>query len=241
MEKDQRHEIVENFAQYRIGIDDVFAFKCRECGKCCRNREDTLLNSRDVYNIATALKLTHEQVIENYCEVYIGSESRIPVVRLLPKGQNRRCPLLNGDKCSVHSLKPVVCAAFPIGRVVASESAPKDMELGNPFEIQYIFNGATCGSAKRKQTVRSWLEMFDIPINDQFFLKWNETLFKLVAAVKQHEGKGYATEKAMDMMWSGIFSALYVDYDTGHKFYPQFENNVEKILRIFSELEKLYP
>ena len=62
MEKDQRHELIENLDKYRIGIDDVFAFKCRSCGNCCRNREDIMLNSRDVYNLATALETTNKQV-----------------------------------------------------------------------------------------------------------------------------------------------------------------------------------
>jgi len=34
MEKDQRHELIENLDKYRIGIDDLFTFKCRSCGKC---------------------------------------------------------------------------------------------------------------------------------------------------------------------------------------------------------------
>jgi len=109
---DQRYEIIKNFEKYSIGLDDVFAFKCRSCGKCCRNREDIMLTSRDVYNIATALNLTHEQVIEKYCEVYIGRDSRIPIVRLMPKGVNNVCPLLAGNRCSVHSLKPAVCAIY---------------------------------------------------------------------------------------------------------------------------------
>jgi hypothetical protein len=71
--KSYHQELIENLEQHRIGLDDVFAFKCRECGKCCKNREDILLNSRDVYKIATALDLTHEQVIEKYCDTYIGN------------------------------------------------------------------------------------------------------------------------------------------------------------------------
>ena len=31
MEKDHRHELIENLDKYRIGLDDVFAFKCRGC------------------------------------------------------------------------------------------------------------------------------------------------------------------------------------------------------------------
>jgi len=202
------------------------------------------LNTRDVYNLATALEMTNKQVIETYCEVYIGQDSRMPIVRLMPKGVNRKCPLLNGDKCLIHAknpyLKPAVCALFPIGRVIANEGVPDDMGLGNPNEIQYIFNGATCGSAKRKQTVRAWLEYFNIPINDHFFLKWNEAIFKIITTIQKYEGKDFVTERAMDIMWSAIFQSLYIDYDTHQEFYPQFENNISKLLRVFDGLEKAF-
>ena len=42
------------------------------------------------------------------------------------------------------------------------------------------------------------------------------------------------------MMWSGIYAALYIDYDTQKEFYPQFEGNVAKILRVFAEIELLF-
>jgi len=239
MEKDQRHEIIENLDQYRIGIDDVFAFKCRECGKCCRDRDDILLNSRDVYNIATALNLTHEQVIEKYCEVYIGQDSRIPVVRLLPVGANKTCPLLKNNRCMVHSLKPTVCALFPIGRIVASEHAQENMGLGCPYEIQYIFNGATCGSLKRKQTVRKWLGNFNIPTDDQFFIKWNEAIFKIITIIQGYDKKDGVTDKTMQMIWGAIFQSLYINYDIHKDFYPQFEDNISKTLSLFDRLNQI--
>jgi Fe-S-cluster containining protein len=241
---DQRHELIENLDKYLIGIDDVFAFKCRECGKCCRRREDILLNSRDVYNIATALDMTHEQVIETYCTVYIGQESRIPIVRLLPKDRNRNCPLLQGDRCIIHvknpALKPTVCAAFPVGRVVASEHAPEDMGLGMPYEIQYILTDTRCGSRKRKQTVRAWLEKFHILIDDQFFIEWNKALIKIVSTVQLYDGKKGVTDKSMDMLWSAIFQSIYLDYDTSKDFFPQFEANIAKLTGVFDKQGKMF-
>ena len=243
MTKDYRHELIENLDQYRIGLDDVFTFKCRSCGKCCKNREDILLNARDVYNIATALGLAPKQVIETYCETYIGRDSRLPIVRLKPKGANKACPLLVGDRCSVHAvdpaLKPTVCALFPIGRVVASEAAPEDMGFGTPNEIQYILTPAPCASAKKKQTVRTWLEMFGIPTEDEFFIKWNQVVFRLAIGIQSVEEKPDVTPRTLDMLWSGIFMALYADYDTQEEFYPQFEANVSKILKVFAGLEPL--
>ena len=243
MTKDHRHELIENLDQYRIGLDDTFAFKCRSCGKCCKNREDILLNARDIYNIATALGLTPKQVIEKYCETYIGRDSRLPIVRLKPKGANHTCPLLVGDRCSVHAidpaLKPTVCALFPIGRVMASEAAPEDMSLGIPNEIQYILSPAPCASAKKKQSVRIWLDMFGIPVEDKFFIMWNKTAFELMAALQKFEEKPDVTPKTLDMLWGGIYMALYADYNTKQDFEPQFEANVTKILKVFAGLELL--
>jgi len=260
-----------------------------------------LLNSRDVYNLAVALNLTHQQVIEQYCEVYIGENSRLPVVRLKPKGANNNCPLLNGSRCLIHSinpaLKPVVCAAYPIGRVVMAENAHEmtaaqhaemnaddvaldeaagvedevvsetistsDSATSNetplenqttgeeisaiihsckPSQIEYILMPVTCASAKRKQTVCDWLEGFGIPIEDKFFLKWNDTIFKLTAAIQKYEemandNNSKVTPNAVSMLWDGVFSALYINYNPQQEFYQQFETNATKILRIFDKLD----
>ena len=103
-------EIVEQYDRYKIGLDDSFRFHCTMCGKCCVNREDILLTPKDLFNIAKELGLTPVEVLEQYCETYIGDTSRIPLIRLKPRGEIKRCPLLKDHKCSVHKCKPVVCA-----------------------------------------------------------------------------------------------------------------------------------
>jgi len=134
MSNNFRQELVENLDKYLIGLDDTFAFKCRRCGKCCKNREDILLNARDLYNIAVKLNLSIHKIVETYCDVYIGDTSRIPVVRLKPRGANKACPLLNGDHCSVHDSKPSVCALFPLGRVALNDKDAVGMENINPVK-----------------------------------------------------------------------------------------------------------
>lgn len=51
-------DIVNNFEQLPIGVDDPFKFHCTMCGKCCYHREDILLNPKDIYNISKELGLT---------------------------------------------------------------------------------------------------------------------------------------------------------------------------------------
>ena len=67
-----RQELFENIEQVKIGLDEPFHFKCRSCGKCCKNREDILLTPRDIFRIALYLQKTSTEVIEEYCEYYIG-------------------------------------------------------------------------------------------------------------------------------------------------------------------------
>lgn len=37
--------IIDNFDAMKIGLDDTFHFGCRQCGKCCINREDETVPS----------------------------------------------------------------------------------------------------------------------------------------------------------------------------------------------------
>ena len=106
-----------------MDLDSEFSFKCRKCGKCCKHQNTILFNSRDIFNIAYKLQITPKEVINKYAETYIGSASRIPVIHMVPRGQNEVCPFLEDGLCSIHDCKPTVCALFPLGRVVVNAAA----------------------------------------------------------------------------------------------------------------------
>ena len=240
---DHRQKIIDNFEQYRIGLEDTFAFKCRNCGKCCKNRDDILLNSRDVFNVAGALNLSNEKTIEKYCETYIGQNSRVPIIRLKPVGNNKVCPLLSGNRCLVHSLKPTVSAAYPIGRVFAFANMDNNESLValefRPNEIQYVLNQVSCGSAKRRQTVREWLEMFNIPIDDTFFLEWNKAVQAIGSFVRKFEEKPGASAKILNVLLNAICVDLYLNYDSQKEFQPQFESNVTRMHEAISKFQEM--
>lgn len=81
-----------------------------------------MLNPFDLYRAAKELKMEPKEFAEQYCETYLDNDSKMPIVRLLTMGFINRCPLLKDRKCSIHSVKPIVCAMFPIGRVVQIEA-----------------------------------------------------------------------------------------------------------------------
>ena len=127
--------ILNDFEKNQLDPDEPFRFHCTMCGKCCINREDLLLNPRDMYNLAKELGMTPHEVMNAYCETYIGSDSRLPVVRLKPKGEIKCCPLLKDRKCSVHrpSLRSARC--FPLAGVLRKRLAVPSRRLSKTFAI----------------------------------------------------------------------------------------------------------
>ena len=220
-------EIADNFDAMKIGTDELFRFHCKMCGKCCINREDILLTPRDIYNMSKELRITTQELLDTYCEAYIGCDSRMPIVRLKPRGSIKRCPLLKDRKCSVHKAKPVLCAMFPIGRGVIFEMDENPSEQLSKGHIQYIFTNPGCGDNTETHTVREWLGEFGIPLEDEFFFKWHKIALELGQFFRKTEKT--ESEHIMELLWTAAFTKIYLHYETGKDFMPQFEENTKEI------------
>lgn len=146
--------IVDHYDTFKIGPDEPFPFHCVQCGKCCVHREDILLNPQDLFRMAKHLGQTPKDVVIHYCEVYTGPDSRMPLVRLLPEGEDHHCPFLVRGKCRIHEAKPTVCAMYPIGRALRVD---RGTGSGEPTGIDYLFEPPGCGGQSETHTVREWL------------------------------------------------------------------------------------
>lgn len=231
----QTGEGVDQLQENLLDLDSKFRFKCRRCGKCCIHQDTILLNTRDIYNIAKKKGLTMQQTIAAYAEIYIGHNSHIPVVHLLSNGAKGACPLLENGRCSVHDCKPAVCALFPLGRVVLGE------KVGEPIDnqqIKYVLIDHNCGSAKKLNTVRSWLAKFGIPEHDEYFLLWNKVMMNLIGLILRLE-EAKVSKTCLDQFWSAICQALYIQYDTNQEFMPQFQAAAERLIFLSESIMKI--
>ena len=220
-----------------LTLDSTFRFKCRRCGKCCKNQDTIIFNPRDIYNIAHKFGKTMEQVIRETSEVYIGHDSRLPIVHMVPRGPKNACPLLIDDRCSVHDCKPSVCALFPLGRVLwIDREAPPEKRFES-MQIRYIINDIDCGSAKRVNTVRDWIAQFGIAEHDEFFLLWNQLIIRASETVQNLEGHGCPPE-ILAKVWEALFDAFYLKYDTTVPFMPQFLAMVNALIPVLKDLNK---
>ncbi len=181
------------------------------------------------------------EVVDAYTETYISRNSCIPIVHLLSNGPKGACPLLSADgRCSVHDCKPTVCALFPLGRVAINRTDDQAPGEGEMPTIKYILNDHSCGSAKKVNTVRSWLAKFGIPEQDEFYLLWNKVRMSLTPAVMKLEEEK-VSEPVLEMLWGVIYETLYLHYDTSQEFMPQFQVVADKLLNLSKKIMKAEP
>ena len=233
-------EGIEELETNLLDLDFEFRFKCRRCGKCCIHQETIIFNARDIFNIAQKKGMTMREVMDAYTEVYIGRNSRIPIIHLLSNGPKGACPLLENGRCSVHDCKPTVCALFPLGRVALNSKDGQPLKEGETPEVKYILNDHSCGSAKKVNTVRSWLAKFGIPEQDEFYLLWNKVLMNLTLTVMKME-KEKVSKPVLEMLWGAICETLYLHYDTSQEFMPQFQAVADKLLGLSKAIMEAQP
>lgn len=234
---DQRLKaIADNFDRMKIELDATFKFHCTQCGKCCINREDIMLNPFDLFRAAKALGMTPQDFVKTYCDTYLGETSRVPIVRIQPRGSIKRCPLMKDRKCSIHSAKPTVCAMFPIGRAFRIEAGKLDEKPIATHQIEYIFNAPHCGDKSETHTVREWLDAFGIPLQDEFFAKWQDVILHLGPRIQKCIDQ--FSEETADRLITLCYVKLYLDYDTSKDFWPQFVENtgvIQKLMELMPD------
>lgn len=228
------NELIKQYEELKIGIDEPFKFHCTMCGKCCLHREDILLNAQDLFQIARKFQVKPQEILDRYCEFYIGHDSRLPVVRVRSLGNVKRCVFLKNRKCSIHDVKPTVCALFPIGRAIKLESNKDISNTTDILETGYIFTNPECGDDTELHTVREWLDIFQIPLEDAFFSDWSKATILLAKYINSIEES--ASKETMLVIWNVVLIGLYLNYDINEDFHEQFRANITKTLNVIQTI-----
>ena len=228
---DARMEAIANdFETKKIGFDEKFSFHCTQCGACCINRDDILLTPKDVFRMSKELQMTQQEFVKKYCNVYIGFNSRMPLVRLQPSGRNQHCPLLQDRRCIVHSVKPTVCALFPLGRGVCF----KDSLCSEVLEFSYFLQQIDCGDDSEEFTVREWLAQFGMQPEDEFFMKWMPFMSRLSEFLR--EAEKHCRQSVMVQLWSYCLITLFFDYSMEEDFMPQFQQRINSMVEFMNNV-----
>lgn len=210
-----------------LGENDRFSFGCTCCGTCCRHRNDIILTAYDLWHIAGYLQKSIEEIIKEYCEIYIGNTSRLPIVRIKPRGTQNICPFLIRNKCVIHTVKPEICAIFPLGRI----------QMEGSKEIRYFLQNIRCGKKDKTYTLETWLEKSGITKDSQECSRnWKKVLHALFYVAKIIDDFSDTTREAC---YDSIFASMYLGYDTNEPFLPQIQERQKNMAELSDNLCKM--
>ena len=218
-------DTVKKIMKSACGLDATFTFGCKKCGRCCKHRTDIILNPEDIFRIAQYFQRRPIEIIERYCNMDTRNTSKLPYVYIKPDGQDEACPFLREKKCIIHKAKPVMCAIYPLGRLISLEK----------MKVEYIIQATHCGNGQETYTVREWITKFGYENDDEFFFLYQDILLFLGGFMIEYKEK--LTRRTINNLYYTMKSYLYLEYDIKQPFLPQFKSNVHKLKLIIEDLK----
>ena len=126
----------------------------------------------------------------------------------------------------------IIVAGTAVGRVRAMTN--EKGEKVKKSDIQYLYTNPNCDKSET-HTVREWFDRFGINLDDEYFIKWNQTLMDLSQFL--HDIEKTVIKEDMLKLQEIIFRGLYLVYNKDKDFYKQFEENVfmlTELIKLFS-------
>jgi len=245
-------DLAEKFTNDEIPFlkdNDKFEFACEQCGQCCRNRDDILLNPLDVYHLSVAKQMSCKEILAKYGDRYIGSHSNLPVVRLKYRQEDNgqtTCYFLGRKDgkfyCRVQDYKPTVCRTYPLGKV---------QRFGKDESIKYFLQDLSdekCAVMERahnehiQQTVVDWVGGYvKKSVSDRYSEIFNAFAQKYHKALNFKRFKKRATPEAFNLFFTMLENAMYGDFDkclNDEDFLQKLRMNLEIVLEFAKLVDK---
>jgi len=235
-------KLVKEFPEGMIPLGDAdFQFSCHagvECFTlCCRN-VDMILYPYDIIRLKNALGIHSEKCMRQYTIVAQGNNPFFPTVMLkLKEDENKSCPFLNDNGCSIYNDRPSACRTYPLERAV--DRSRDGGDVAN--EYYFLTNHPYClgHHEDKRQTVRSWIRNQKLIDYNVMNALWTE--IDTVFSQNPWKGEGAAGEKQQLAFMVCYNIDGFRNFVARHQLLKQFrlEKDFKKrILQDDAELQK---
>jgi Fe-S-cluster containining protein len=121
----------------RLGLDDKLQFRCDkglDCfTHCCRD-VSIVLTPYDVLRMKKVLRMDSSEFLDKYTLIFHTEKQKLPIVILKMNFDDKRCPFVTEQGCSVYDHRPWACRMYPLG--LAEPKNPNPVEHGFYFVIR---------------------------------------------------------------------------------------------------------
>jgi len=138
---------------------DRFRFQCHkdvQCfTKCCAHL-NLILTPYDIVRIKNRLDLSSDDFLEKYTDTTFDKHPRFPMITLkMNQDENRKCPFVDADGCTIYEDRPGACRIYPLGR--AALKVDRDMDTKEKYF--FVHEDHCLGfQENREWTIEEWLD-----------------------------------------------------------------------------------
>jgi Fe-S-cluster containining protein len=222
----------------RMKKESEFRFSCHRgvsCfNKCCTD-VNIFLTPYDVIRLKNNLKITSQEFLDKYTFLPIDENQNHPVVMLkMNDDEDKSCPFVREDGCSVYKDRPWSCRMFPLG--VASR---KDSKGSDDGEFYFMIEEPVCKGyeEEKKQTVAEWIK--DQGVEPYFRMG---ELFKEISLHDYFKEKKQLTPAKLEMFYTVCYnidkfrefvfrSTFLKRFDVDEKTVGDIRSNDDELLR----------
>jgi len=159
----------------KLSLNSKFTFRCHKGIKCftrCCNDIDILLTPYDVIRIKNRLGISSDEFIARYGKVKIDEKTSHPLLYLkMNEDEERKCPFVTPDGCTIYSDRPANCRYYPVGQGTLQRQGKKGAE---EEEFYFFIKEPHCYGFQEKKswTIASWREDQGVDEYDRVNREW---------------------------------------------------------------------
>jgi uncharacterized protein len=141
--------------------------------QCCRNL-NLFLYPYDIIRLKKILKITTDAVIDRHTDLVLRENSYFPNVLLrMADNEEKTCPFLSSQGCTVYPDRPQTCRAFPVEQGLYFKDEKTPPELLSYFRPPDFCMG---GRESTSWTAKSWEADQNAAFYNQMTLEWADIL-----------------------------------------------------------------
>jgi Fe-S-cluster containining protein len=215
--------------QARMEAEHVFHFNCSPGVSCftqCCQDVTIVLTPYDALRLKNALGISSSELLEKYTITLSKKGQLIPMVVLKMKEDDKKCPFVSAQGCTVYEERPWPCRMFPL-------------DMNDDGTFRFITDSTRCLGLKEdnKWPISEWLVEQGVPIYDQM-----NSLFSEITNPLRAQELDIDNPKVYQMTFMALYNLdKFRDFIFKSTFLDRFvvdEGRLEKIKRSDVELLK---
>ena len=193
--------------------------------KCCSGTK-IFLSPYDIYRLKKRLGMTYDEFLLTHTHQTVIDRSQLPVAIIrLKDDENRSCPFVTAEGCTVYEDRPLTCRYYPIGMGIMKHF---DKNTGTNFFIKIKEDHCLGHNEDKEWTIDEWRADQGSDVYDAVNDDWMEIVLKAKTL-----GMVEFSQKSLD-----LFFMVSTNLDSFRKFV--FESRFLEAYEIEPEvIEKL--